>query len=58
MSAAGLTWWAGLRLNRRLGLEPSPAIASYRFRALKVSPGYKHHGIVTKELKSNDGCDA
>jgi hypothetical protein len=30
-----------------------PAIASYRFKALKVSHGGKHHGIVT----SNDGCD-
>jgi hypothetical protein len=34
----------------------NPAIANYRFRALKVSPGYKHHGIVTK-TQCNDGCD-
>jgi hypothetical protein len=32
----------------------NPAIASYRFKALKVSPGEKHHDIVTK-TQSNDG---
>jgi hypothetical protein len=26
----------------------NPAMSIYRFRALKVSPGRKHHGIVTK----------
>jgi hypothetical protein len=26
----------------------NPAMSIYRFRALKVSPGQRHHGIVTK----------
>jgi hypothetical protein len=34
----------------------NPAIASYRFRALKVSPGQKHHGIVTKNSNPMTGA--
>jgi hypothetical protein len=34
----------------------NPAMSIYRFRALKVSHGRKHHGIVTK-TQTNDGCD-
>jgi hypothetical protein len=49
----GCAWWIAGRgpatINRRLrGPLENPAIASYRFRALKVSLGWKHHGIVTK----------
>jgi hypothetical protein len=34
----------------------NPAMYIYRFRALKVSSGRKHHGIVTK-TQANNGCD-
>ena len=34
----------------------NPAIASYRFRALKCSTWVKHHGIVTA-TQYNDVCD-
>jgi hypothetical protein len=34
----------------------NPTMSIYRSRALKVSPGRKHHGIVTK-TQANDGCD-
>jgi hypothetical protein len=36
--------------------EPSPAIAIYRVRALKVSPDRKHHGIVTKNSNPMTGA--
>jgi len=55
-----LTWGAdqGLRLvgggeanHNATGVfagPGEPSDASYRFRAIKVSPGQKHHGVVTK----------
>jgi hypothetical protein len=41
------SWPATLQQAPSRALE-NPAIASYRLRALKVSPGQRHHGIVTK----------
>jgi hypothetical protein len=40
--------------ERAASAQPRDAI--YRFRALKVSSGRKHHGIVTK-AQTNDGCE-
>src|ERR1700730_2850530 len=35
----------------------NPAMSIYRFRALKVSPGRKHHGIVTKTQTNTGATD-
>jgi hypothetical protein len=53
-----LIWWApdqGLRLNRRLrrSVGSPPAIASYRFRALKVSLGALMFAAGRRNLKAS-----
>jgi hypothetical protein len=50
----------GLLGSQERAKEPprrNPAMSIYRFRALKVSPGRKHHGIVTKTQTNTGATD-
>jgi hypothetical protein len=58
IGATSLIWGRGPDQGQERSKEPpprNPAISIYRFRALKVSHGRNHHGIVTK-TQTNDGC--